>query len=118
MKLEPGQMIRDYQIIRPIGEGGMGEVYLANEVLLDRQVAVKRLNPSLTQEAQFVQRFQNEARIQAQLTHENIVHLIAFFSEADSHYMVLEYVPGITLRDLILQTGPIPEARSLNRCWP
>lgn len=80
MKLEPGQMIRDYQIIRPLGEGGMGEVWLANEVLLERQVAIKRLNPLLTQDPQFIQRFRNEARIQAQLTHENIVQLITFFS--------------------------------------
>ncbi len=113
MKLEPGQMIRDYQIIRPIGEGGMGEVYLANEVLLERQVAIKRLNPVFTQDPQFIQRFRNEARIQAQLTHENIVQLITFFSEADTHYMVLEYAPGHTLRDLIQQTGPIPEQRAL-----
>ncbi len=113
MKLEPGQMIRDYQIIRPIGEGGMGEVYLANEVLLERQVAIKRLNPIYTRDPQFIQRFRNEARIQAQLTHENIVQLITFFSEADTHYMVLEYAPGITLRDLIQQTGPIPEQRAL-----
>ena len=113
MKLEPGQMIRDYQIIRSLGEGGMGEVYLANEVLLERQVAIKRLNPIYTRDPQFIQRFRNEARIQAQLTHENIVQLITFFSEADTHYMVLEYAPGHTLRDLIQQTGPIPEQRAL-----
>ena len=106
-------MIRDYQIIRSLGEGGMGEVYLANEVLLERQVAIKRLNPIYTRDPQFIQRFRNEARIQAQLTHENIVQLITFFSEADTHYMVLEYAPGHTLRDLIQQTGPIPEQRAL-----
>ncbi|HPN41820.1 MAG TPA: serine/threonine protein kinase, partial [Candidatus Cloacimonadota bacterium] len=63
MKLEPGNKIRVYLILRPLGEGGMGEVWLAQEDLLERQVAIKRLNPTLTQEAQFVQRFQNEARI-------------------------------------------------------
>ena len=60
MKLEPGQMIRDYQIIRSLGEGGMGEVYLANEVLLERQVAIKRLNPIYTRDPQFIQLFETK----------------------------------------------------------
>lgn len=114
MKLVPGQKIRDYEIVGPLGEGGMGEVYLANEVMLDRQVAIKVLNPNLTQDSNFVQRFRNEARIQAKLTHSNIVQLITFFCEGDTHYMVLEYAPGINLKEIIAVTGPIPEKRAVN----
>lgn len=113
MKLEAGQKIRDYEIQHLIGEGGMGEVYQAQEVLLGRQVAIKRLNPHLTGDPGFAQRFINEARIQAQLTHPNIVGLHSFFEEQGVYYMILEFVPGITLRQLISQTGPIPEERAM-----
>ncbi len=113
MKLVPGQRIRDYEIVGPLGGGGMGEVYLANEEMLDRQVAIKVLNPDLTQDSQFVHRFRNEARIQAKLTHPNIVHLITFFCEEGTHYMVLEYAPGITLKEIIAVTGPIQEKRAI-----
>lgn len=114
MKLEPGMMIRDFEIIRFLGEGGIGEVWLANEAILDRQVAIKRLNPIYTQDPDFILRFRNEARIQAQLTHENIVGLISFFNEDNVHYIVMQFAPGITLKELIEKTGPIPERRSLH----
>lgn len=114
MKLEAGQKIRDYEIQHLIGEGGMGEVYLAREVLLGRQVALKRLNPHLTGDPGFSQRFINEARIQAQLMHPNIVGLHSFFEEQGAYYMILEFVPGVTLRQLISQTGPIPEERAMH----
>ena len=114
MKLEPGIRIRDFELIRPLGEGGMGEVWLAREDILDRQVAIKRLNPIYTQDPDFVMRFRNEARIQAQLTHENIVGLISFFNEGDMHYMVMQYAPGTTLKSLIEKTGPIREKYSLH----
>ncbi len=113
MELNPGTRIRDYEIVRLIGSGGMGEVWLAHETMLDREVAIKRLNFELTRDQQFAARFQNEARIQAKLNHPNIVGMHAFFEEAGQFYMVLEYAPGITLRELIDRTGPIPEQRTL-----
>lgn len=91
----------------------MGEVYLAEETLLGRQVAIKRLNPSLTTDTQFAERFINEARIQAKLSHPNIVTLHNFFIEDGVYNMVLEYAAGITIKDLISQTGAIPEQRAL-----
>lgn len=113
MELNPGTRIRDYEIVRLIGSGGMGEVWLAHETMLDREVAIKRLNFELTRDPQFAARFQNEARIQAKLNHPNIVGMYNFFAEAGQFYMVLEYAPGITLRELIDRTGPIPEQRTL-----
>ncbi len=114
MELKNGVILRDYHIIRQLGIGGMGEVYLAEEALLGRQVAIKRLNPQLTGDPQFSERFINEARIQARLQHQNIVGLYNFFVEEDVYYMVMEYAPGLTLKELIAQTGPIPEQRTLD----
>jgi len=113
MQLSPGVKIRDYEAVRLIGSGGMGEVWLARDDMLDREVAIKRLNNLLTQDADFAARFQSEARIQAKLKHPNIVGILAFFAEAGDYYMVLEYAPGITLRELIDRTGPVPEQRAL-----
>lgn len=113
MKLAPGSKIRDYEVIRLIGTGGMGEVYLAREMLLGRKVAIKCLLQQHVQEEHFHQRFISEARIQAQLNHPNIVSLISFFEESGSSFMVLEYSEGITLDKLISVTGPIPEQRAL-----
>ena len=114
MELNPGTRIRDYEVVRLIGSGGMGEVWLAHEIMLDREVAIKSLNFELTRDQQFAARFQNEARIQAKLNHPNIVGMHAFFEESGLYYMVLEFARGITLRELIDRTGPIPEQRTLN----
>lgn len=113
MHLEVGTKIRDYEILGLIGEGGMGEVYQARDVLLDRRVALKKLNESLTHDKHFSERFIKEARIQAMLTHPSIVGLLAFFEEHGIYYMVMEYAEGETLRDMIAQRGPIPEDKAL-----
>ncbi|MDP3113274.1 MAG: serine/threonine-protein kinase, partial [Candidatus Cloacimonadaceae bacterium] len=114
MELTKGVILRDYHIISLLGEGGMGEVYLAEEVMLGRQVAIKRLSPNLTKDAQFSERFINEARIQARLIHPNIVALYNFFVEDGVYYMVMEYAEGNMLKELIAMTGPIPEPRALH----
>ena len=113
MELHAGLIINNFKIIKPIGGGGMGEIYLAEETLLGRQVAIKRLSPLLTGDPQFSERFINEARIQAQLIHPNIVALLSFFIHEGIYYMAMEYASGITLKDLIARTGPIPEQRAL-----
>lgn len=114
MRLKPGETLHNYEILRQLGEGGMGEVWLAREIHLDREVAIKCLNPRLTSDPEFAARFLREARIQAKLTHTNIVALYNYFTQDETHYMVLEYARGITLRELISRTGPIPEKRALH----
>ncbi|MDP2172461.1 MAG: serine/threonine-protein kinase, partial [Candidatus Cloacimonadaceae bacterium] len=114
MELKKDTVLQNYTIIEPIGEGGMGEVYLAEETILGRQVAIKRLNPSLTNDAHFSERFVNEARIQARMTHPNIVALYNFFVDDGVYYMVMEYAEGNMLKELIAMTGPIPEPRALH----
>jgi serine/threonine protein kinase len=107
------EQLRDYVVIRPLGEGGMGTVYLATEKFLLRKVAIKVLNPLLSRDSQLVERFRQEARLQSTLSHPNIVALHAFFSEQDTYYMVMEYAEGETLKSLIDRLGPISEDRAL-----
>ncbi len=113
MLLDQGQKVNNYKIIEQVGEGGMGEVYLAEEDLLARKVAVKVLNPILTKDPQFTERFVNEAKIQSYLHHQNIVTMFSFFRQENLYCMVMEYAEGITLKQLIQKTGPIPEERTM-----
>lgn len=112
--LVPGSMISNYRVEALIGKGGMGEVYKGFDTALNRPVAIKALNPELTTDADFVQRFRNEAKIQASLNHPNIVSLYTLSEEFGTFYMILEYASGDTLRELIARIGPIPEKRALN----
>ncbi len=91
-----GQLVNQYEIIREIGAGGMGRVYLARDTVLGRRVALKFL---ISNSAQFNQRFLIEARTTAQLHHENIVILHEANEFQSAPYMVLEYLEGTTLKD-------------------
>ncbi len=113
MNLKQGDRLKEYEIISLLGVGGMGEVWLARDILLQRDVAIKCLNPLLTQDNEFKNRFLREARIQGQLTHNNIVGLYSFFESESQFFMVMEYSRGITLRQLIDRIGPIPEKRAI-----
>ena len=83
--------IRDYKLLQKLGEGGMGTVYLADDIMLERKVAIKILNPLLTKDSHFTERFRNEAKVQASLIHPNIVALYNYFREGDNYCMVMEY---------------------------
>jgi len=107
------EQIRDYKIIKKLGEGGMGTVYLANDVMLERKVAIKVLNPLLTKDTHFTERFRHEAKVQASLLHPNIVTLYNYFFEQEHYCMVMEYIDGITLKQLITNTGPMPEQKAI-----
>jgi serine/threonine protein kinase len=103
--------IRDYKLLQKLGEGGMGTVYLADDIMLERKVAIKVLNPLLTKDSHFTERFRNEAKVQASLVHPHIVALYNYFREGDNYCMVMEYVEGVTLKQLIANTGPLPEQK-------
>src|SRR5574344_2600413 len=97
-----GQKINDrYQIIRSIGEGGMANVYLAYDTILDRNVALKVLRGDLANDDKFVRRFQREALSASNLSHPNIVEVYDVGEEEGNHYIVMEYVEGKTLKQLI-----------------
>jgi len=101
MILSENAFLKDYKIINKIGEGGMGTVYLVEDTMLDRKVALKVLNPMLTQDSQFTDRFRQEAKVQAGLIHPNIITLYNFFIEENNYCMVMEFAEGITLKELI-----------------
>ncbi len=114
MFIAENSLIRDYRILNKLGEGGMGTVWLAEDTMLDRKVALKVLNPLLTTDSQFTERFRQEAKAQSKLTHSNIVSLYTFFEESGIYCMVIEYAEGITLKQLIKKVGLLPENRALN----
>jgi serine/threonine protein kinase len=99
MALGPGSRLDAYEIERPLGAGGMGEVWLATEVRLGRKVALKILPPDLTRDPTRVQRFEQEARAASALNHPNVCHIYALGETPDGQrYIAMELVEGDTLR--------------------
>jgi serine/threonine protein kinase len=103
-----GEQIHNYQITAHLGQGGMGNVYRATDVMLGREVALKMLHPQLTMQPQFLERFKKEARVLAQLLHPNIAVIYNFIEQGGNHFMVMEYVEGTTLDDLLKRHGALP----------
>ena len=109
------QQIQNYKIISTLGEGGMGTVYLAEHITIQRKVAVKVLHSQLTKNESLRQRFQNEAVLMAKLQHPNIVGLIDFFEQDGNLFLIMEYVEGIGLDDFIKNLStPISIERGKN----
>lgn len=103
-----GQKINDrYQIIRTIGEGGMANVYLAYDTILDRNVAVKILRGDLAEDEKFVRKFQREAISASSLSHPNIVEMYDVGEDDGRYFIVMEYVEGVTLKNLIKRRGAL-----------
>ena len=100
--LSKGQKINDrYEIIKTIGEGGMANVYLANDTILDRKVAIKVLRGDLSNDEKFIRRFQREALSVSNLSHPNIVEVYDVGEEDGQYYIVMEYIEGKTLKQLL-----------------
>ena len=103
-----GQKISDrYQIIKSIGEGGMANVYLAYDTILDRNVAVKILRGDLSNDEKFVRRFQREALSASSLAHQNIVEVYDVGEDNGEYYIVMEYIEGKHLKNLIKKRGKL-----------
>ena len=96
-----------YSIIRTLGEGGMANVYLAYDTILDRNVAVKVLRGDLASDEKFVRRFQREALSASNLYHPNIVQIYDFDKSDEEYYIVMEYVEGRTLKQLLKKRGSL-----------
>ena len=103
-----GQKINDrYQIIKSIGEGGMANVYLAYDTILDRDVAVKVLRGDLSNDEKFVRRFQREALNASSLSHPNIVEVYDVGDDNGQYFIVMEYIDGKNLKDLVKKRGKL-----------
>ena len=108
-----GQKINDrYEIVKSIGEGGMANVYLAHDVILDRDVAIKILRGDLAGDEKFVRRFQREALAASSLSHPNIVEMYDVGEDNGTYFIVMEYIEGQTLKQLIKKRG----ALTLSEC--
>lgn len=112
-KLQPGVTLGDFLIERPLGQGGMGTVFLARQQSLDRPVALKVLPQAMSRDRSLIERFTREVRMTARLDHPNIV--TAHFAGEDDgfFYMAMSHIDGESLADRIDRDGPIPEAEAL-----
>ena len=119
-----GNIIDNYRVVAILGEGGMGIVYKAFDLKLERFVALKILSPQALTNPNFIARFKREAKNQAKLTHPNIIPVYGFTEDNNTFGIVMEYVEGETLEHLIKRKGHLDliEALSilkqiLNRNW-
>lgn len=103
-----------YQIIKKIGGGGMAEVYKARCTVLNRYVAIKVLRNEYREDKEFIARFNTEAQAAASLTHPNIVSIFDVGYEKGVHYIVMEYVEGITLKEFIREQGVLSWRQALD----
>jgi serine/threonine protein kinase len=108
-----GKELGNYQILEEIGRGGMAVVYRAYQPSLNRHVAIKILPPQLGLDQQFVERFQREAQAAAGLRHPNIVVIHDVGHQEGVYYIVMEYLEGQTLRELVEREGPLPQERAI-----
>ena len=110
-----GQKINDrYEIIRSIGEGGMANVYLGYDTILDRNVAIKVLRGDLSNDEKFVRRFQREALSASSLAHPNIVEMYDVGEDDGTYYIVMEYVEGKTLKQLLKKRGTLTLSEAID----
>ena len=103
-----------YQIIRKIGDGGMAFVYEAKDKLLNRTVAVKVLRPEFVDDEEFLKKFKREAEAVASLSHPNIVNVYDVGEDGKVHYIVMEYIDGQNLKDIIKNEGTLDEYTALD----
>ena len=102
-----------FEILEELGRGGFGIVYKAHDKALKRLVAIKVLHPNLVNDPTFVARFRQEAQIAAQLDHPNLVPVHDFGEIGGRYYIVMGYMPGGSLKELIKKEGPLSKERAL-----
>ena len=107
MPLQPGTRLGNYEVLSELGSGSMGEEYKAQDLKLDRQVAIKVLPQAMASDSQRLRRFEQEARAASALNHPNIVTIYEIGDHEGTPYIAMEYVEGKTLREM-LAGGPLP----------
>lgn len=108
-----GRRLYNYQIEELLGEGGMGAVYKATDTSLERTVAIKALHTHLTNDQSFLERFKNEARLAAKLSHPNLALVYNFIQEGNEYFIIMEYIQGIPLDEHLKNNKNIPIQESL-----
>jgi len=113
MTFAPGAKLGPYEILAPIGAGGMGRVYRARDSQLGRDIAIKVLPQNVSGDEEWLARFENEAHLASSLNHPNIVTIYSMGWEGRSRYIAMEFIDGPTLQQL-MERGPIPVGQALN----
>ena len=108
-----GKVIGNYKIVEKIGEGGMGAVFRGLDTMLEREVAIKMLRPELASQPDVLERFRTEAVTLAKLNHPNIATLYSFLRDGDDYFMVMEFVRGQTIDDLVRRFGAMTVDRAV-----
>lgn len=108
-----GQIIGTFRIEQKIGEGGMGAVFCGHDLMLEREVAIKALRPELARQPELVARFRSEAVTLAKLNHSHIATLYNFLRHGEEYFMVMEFVRGKTLDEVIRQSGAMDIERAV-----
>ncbi|TXC73156.1 protein kinase [Bradymonadales bacterium TMQ1] len=111
--LPPGSAVGQYHVIRKLGEGAAGQVYLAHHKILDRDFALKILHPEWVGNDQLTRRFFQEARHATRLKHPNIVGVITADQHKDFYYLVMEFVDGVCLEDILTRQQRLPAERAI-----
>lgn len=118
ISLAPGARFGDFEIVRPLGRGGMGVVYEAQDLLLGRPVAIKKMREEIAQDPREKERFIKEARIVASLDHHNIVRIHSVLERPDGLYLIFEYVPGDGLDRILDRQKRLSFADAMNFLRP
>lgn len=114
MLISPGTIVSNrYEILDRLGSGGMAIVYRANDTKLDRFVTFKVMREEYIEDQEFISRFKIEARAAASLSHPNIVNVYDVGQEGDIYYIVMEYIDGVTLKDLIQKRAPFDNEETI-----
>ena len=113
MTLSAGTKLGPYEIVAPIGAGGMGEVYRARDTRLGREVAVKVLSPQFAADPEFLARFEREARHAAAVSHPRLVTVFDCGVEGDTPFIVMELIAGRTLRQVLDEAGVLPPGQAV-----
>ena len=116
MPLSPGTKLGPYEVLAPLGAGGMGEVYKATDTRLNRTVAIKVLPPQFMHNVEMKQRFDREAQVIAGLSHPHICTLFDVGRQGDTDFLVMEYLEGETLAARIAK-GAMPLDEALKVAW-
>ena len=108
MPLKPKTTLKGYSVVKSLGDGGMAQVYLATQMSLQRPVAIKEMKAKFDDSPAMVEQFEQEARTLAAMQHGNITHIYDYWQQRKSRYIVMEYVKGVCVDDLLDKSGPLP----------
>jgi tetratricopeptide (TPR) repeat protein/predicted Ser/Thr protein kinase len=112
-ELKPGSLFAGrYLILEELGRGGMGKVYRVKDQKLDEEMALKLLRPEIAGDDETIERFKNELKFARKISHRNVCRMYDLHEEKATHFITMEYVPGVSLKSLIQKAGPLPTEKA------